>query len=130
MTKGRRPKPSHLRLVEGTHRDDRHGSRSSVKAGIQRDLRSFGVLVRPTFLRKHGREAWDRYIAPATWLDGSREPAAIMFCELWQEMRSAPSRFPASRHSQLRGLMADLGLTDERKRPAPILEETDEFFGD
>jgi len=60
--------------------------------------------------------AWSRYIAPAWWLDASREPAAIVMCELWQELRNNPAGFPAAKHSQLRAYLAELGLTDERNR--------------
>jgi hypothetical protein len=75
-------------------------------------------------------EAWKRYIAPAYWLDASREPSAIAFCELWQEMRLAPTAFQAAKHSQLRGYMSDLGLTDLRKRPTVKHQERDEHFDD
>ena len=71
--------------------------------------------------------AWKKYIEPAGWLDASREPAAIAFCELWQEFRFAPTSFPASKHGQLRAYMSELGLTDERNRSESD-DPTDEFF--
>jgi hypothetical protein len=65
------------------------------------------------------------------WLDASREPAAIAFCELWQEFTFAPTAFPAAKHGQLRAYMSELGLTDERNR---VLDEgkkdKNEFFDD
>jgi hypothetical protein len=132
VSRGRKPKAPHLRLIEGTHRPDRHGDRASVIRGVEQAAQAFGHLTRPTFLKQHARRAWDRYIAPAFWLDASREPSAIAFCELWQEMRSAPSAFQAAKHSQLRGYMADLGLTDLRKRAAAVddARERDEHFDD
>ena len=75
------------------------------------------------------RKAWDRFIAGATWLDGSREPAAVAFCELFAEFSASPARFVASRHAQMRAYQADLGLTDERRRPKTEGPK-DEFFDD
>lgn len=129
MTRGRKPKPTHLRLVEGTHRADRHGGPDKLKeAGVVAG--AFGPLKRPTYLKHFAKEAWLRYIEPAGWLDASREPCAIAFCELWAEMRSAPARFQAAKHAQLRAYMGDLGLTDERKRVVDQTAERDEFFDD
>jgi hypothetical protein len=131
MAKGRKPKPPHLRLIEGTHRDDRHGIASQVREAVATSATNFGPLHRPAYLKRFAREAWAKYIEPAAWLDASREPAAIMLCELWQEFRSAPMRFQAAKHTQLRGLMSDLGLTDERKRPvADPKKVKDEHFDD
>jgi hypothetical protein len=133
MTRGRKPKAPHLRLIEGTHRDDRHGTASKVREAVATSATNFGPLRRPPYLKRFAREAWQRYIEPATWLDASREPAAIMLCELWQEFRTAPTSFPAARHTQLRGLMSDLGLTEQRKRPVADIKnerEKDEHFDD
>lgn len=130
MTKGRKPKAPHLRLVEGTHRDDRHGDRERTEQAVEQAAQAFGPLARPSSLKRQALEAWKRYIAPAYWLDASREPSAIAFCELWQEMRLAPTAFQAAKHSQLRGYMSDLGLTDLRKRPAAEEPERDEHFDD
>jgi hypothetical protein len=58
-----------------------------------------------------------------------REPAAIAFCELWQEFRFAPTSFPASKHGQMRAYMSELGLTDERNRVLDAAkDEEDEGF--
>lgn len=126
MTKGRKPKPAHLRLVDGTHRSDRHGDAGKLGNAAA----AFGPLRMPPYFKRQARAAWQRYIAPASWLDASREPAAIAFCELWQELRLAPASFQAAKHSQLRAYMADLGLTDERNRQAEASKEADEFFDD
>lgn len=131
MTRGRKPKPPHLRLVDGTHRADRHGDPKEVQAGVSTAAAAFGPLLRPKYLKGFAKEAWERYVAPASWLDASREPAAIAFCELWSELRKAPAQFPAAKHTQLRGFMSDLGLTDERRRPAVKADQSrDEFFDD
>lgn len=126
-TRGAKPKPTHLRVVDGTHRTARHGDLGKAKDAAADAVASFGKLTRPKHFRGEALAAWKRYIEPAGWLDGSREPAAIAFCELWQEFRFAPTSFPASKHGQLRAYMSELGLTDERNR-AEEPEKPDEFF--
>lgn len=117
MTRGRKPKAPHIRLVAGTHRPDRHGDEEQTKKAVKAAAAAFGPLEMPKHLKGVAKDAWRRYITPAAWLDSSRCAAAIAFCELWSELRMAPARFPAAKHTQLRGYMADLGLSDERKRP-------------
>lgn len=126
-TRGAKPKPAHLRVVDGTHRPTRHGDESEAKKMADAAAQTFGKPVRPRQFKGEALAAWKKYIAPAGWLDASREPAAIAFCELWQEFRFAPTSFPASKHGQLRAYMSELGLTDERNR-SEIDEPTDEFF--
>jgi hypothetical protein len=129
-TRGVKPKPAGLRLVDGTRNVTRHGTETALREKAEIST-VFGKLKRPTLLRGQARKAWDRYIAPAGWLDASREPAAIALCELWAEFIELPSRFPASKHGQLRAYMSELGLTDERNRKeAESGGVKDEFFGD
>lgn len=127
---GARPKPVQLRVVDGTHRTTRHGTTDEARKGTEQAVAAFGVLTKPKYLKGHAAAAWKSYIEPASWLDRSREPAAIAFCELWAEFREAPSRFPGSKHSQMRAYMNELGLTDERNRPVEGAEKGDEFFDD
>lgn len=129
MASGRRPKPTHLRLVDGTHRPARHGDREEARAAVKRHATAFGPLQMPKDLRGEAKKAWERWIAPADWLDGSRAPTAIAVCLLWQEYQEAPRQFPAAKHGVLRAFMSDLGLTDERRRGEPE-KATDEFFDD
>ncbi len=126
--RGARPKPSHLRLVDGTHRKTRHGDTKKVENTVEAIAATFGVLQRPKHFKGEAAAAWKRYIEPAAWLDGAREAAAIAFCELWQEFRFAPTSFPASKHGQMRAYMSELGLTDERNRVAKDGKAKDEFF--
>lgn len=130
VARGARPKPTNLRLVDGTHRPTRHGDQGEARKAVEASIQNFGALVRPKFLKGEARNAWNRYITPATWLDASREPAAIAFCELWEEFRFNPKGFVASKHGQLRAYMSELGLTDERNRAEANNDEPDEFFGD
>ena len=128
MTKGRKPINPHLRLIEGTHREDRHGDAGEAQAKVKAMVGAFGKLELPSYLKGHARVAWKRYIEPAAWLDGSRAPAAVAFCELWAEFRFAPTNFTAARHSQMRAYAATLGLSDARQRAIAEPVEEDEFF--
>ena len=128
--RGAKPKPAHLRLVDGTHRTARHGKADKVREQVETVAESFGALVRPKYLRGDAAAAWRRFIEPASWLDGSREPAAAAFCELWAEFRFKPASFPASKHGQMRAYMSELGLTDERNRVEKDDGPKDEFFDD
>jgi len=128
-TRGNRPKPSHLRLVDGSHRVTRHGEEARVRQAAAADAAAFGPAAMPKNFKGAVADAWHRFIDPAIWLDKSREPAAIAFCELWAEFRTAPVRFPAAKHSQMRAYMSELGLTDpRRRRTAAQPKPADEFF--
>ncbi len=128
-TRGVKPKPAHLMLVDGTRNVTRHGSEDDLRAAVEKSTEAFGKITKPRHLKGAGASAWKKYIEPAFWLDGSREPAAIAFCELWQEFLFAPTSFPASKHGQLRAYMSELGLTDERNRMIDDSKiERDEHF--
>lgn len=129
-TRGAKPKPSHLRLIDGTRNATRHGSEEKLRDQVEKSIEAFGGLTRPKHLKGEASGAWKKYIEPASWLDGSREPSAIAFCELWSEFRFNPTGFPAAKHGQLRAYMSELGLTDERNRGDDGKEEKDEFFDD
>ncbi len=130
--RGAKPKPAHLRLVDGTRNVTRHGTEEEIRAAVESATANFGKLIRPTNMKGPALAAWKKYIEPAGWLDASREPAAIAFCELWQEFRHGPTSFPASKHGQMRAYMSELGLTDERNRMVDESKnkEKDEHFDD
>ncbi|TCM17220.1 hypothetical protein EDF56_106336 [Novosphingobium sp. PhB165] len=129
-TRGAKPKPAKLRLVDGTHRNTRHGDDGAAREEAEAIAARFGPLKKPAHLKGEAAKAWKNFIEPAGWLDGSREPAAIAFCELWKEFLFNPTGFPASKHGQMRAYMSELGLTDERNRgDHGGKEEEDEFFG-
>lgn len=129
-TRGVKPSAAHLRLVTGTHRTARHGDAGEARDKVEAATAAFGKLAQPKGMRGEALAAWKRYVAPAGWLDVSREALAIAFCELWAEFRQSPTKFPASRHGQLRAYMSELGLTDERNRVEKPGEKKDEFFDD
>lgn len=127
-TRGVKPKSTQLRLVDGTHRPTRHGDAAEARDAVEAAVASFGKLSKPKHLKGEAATAWKRYIEPANWLDASREPAAVAFCELWQEFRDGPRAFPASKHGQMRAYMSELGLTDERNRSVDDEGEEDDGF--
>lgn len=140
-TSGQRPKTSAELLIENARRTTRHGSESELRDKFDKSTSVFGKLgpMPPHFtpddpaegiLYAAARLAWARYIMPAWWMDASKEPAAIAFCELWQEFCDSPKSFSAAKHGQLRAYMNELGLTDERNRGGDPPEQTDEFFDD
>lgn len=128
--RGAKPKPAHLTLIDGSRNATRHGSEEALRKKVDQAVKAFGVLTQPAGLKGEALRAWKRYITPATWLDGSREAAAIAFCELWSEFRFNTTGFPASKHGQMRAYMSELGLTDERNRAGADEPERDEFFDD
>jgi hypothetical protein len=129
--RGAKPKPAHLRLVDGTRNVTRHGSEEKLREQVDASVASFGKLERPKGFKGPALDCWKRLIEPATWLDRSRYASAVALCELWQEFKFAPTAFPASKHGQMRAYMSELGLTDERNR---VIDESkkdkDEFFDD
>lgn len=127
-TRGAKPKPAHLRIVDGTTNITRHGSEAEARKKVDAAVDAFGKLIQPKHLKGEAAKAWKRYIEPAAWLDGSKEPAAIAFCELWQEFLEAPQRFLSAKHGQMRAYMSELGLTDERNRVTDDSKDKDEFF--
>lgn len=128
--RGAKPKAAHLRLIDGTHRLTRHGDQAEAKGKIEAAIADFGKMQLPKELRGEAKAAWKRYIEPASWLDASREAAAIAFCELWSEFRFRPTGFTSAKHGQMRAYMSELGLTDERNRLEKAKEAKDEFFDD
>jgi len=125
---GRRPKIAKLRLVEGTRDATRHPSEQELIEQAKRAKEAFRKPVKPDHLTGEAEWAWNRYIVPCWWLDGSREAVAIGFCELWKEFRRSPVEFSSPRHGQLRAYMQELGLTDERNRIVHGENQEDEFL--
>jgi phage terminase small subunit len=128
--RGVKPMPAVLRIVNGTHRRDKHGDIDQAKADIKSSEESFGPLIKPKGLSPEADKCWKRMITPARWLDGSKEVAAQAFCELYAEWSRGPEHFPGNKHGQMRAYMSDLGLTDSRNRGKIEKKEKDEFFDD
>lgn len=128
---GRKPAQAAVRLVTDSHRTTRHGDQAQAEENAAKSAATFGNLEEPPHLFGQGLRAWRRYIAPAWWLDASREVCAIAFCDLWHEYCQGRKAFTAAKHQQLRNYMQELGLTDERNRFGVGRDKTgDEFFDD
>src|SRR3546814_13129255 len=97
-TRGAKPKPAHLRLVDGTHRNTRHGKKEEGAAAVEATNSIFGALPRPSYLKGEARKAWDRYIAPLTRLDVSRDQYTILFSEPWKDFREGQRSFNEKQH--------------------------------
>ena len=83
---------------------------------VETAMTSFLPLEKPDHLGPEASAIWDRLIAPAGWLDGSKHSGAVAFCVLWGEFMSNPSDFGAAKHGQMRAYLSELGLSDERRR--------------
>jgi phage terminase small subunit len=129
-TRGVKPKPDHLRLVDGTRNVTRHGKESEVRDRVEKSAKTFGKIECPKYLVGEALWAWKRFIIPAAWLDASREASAIAFCELWATYRSNPEGFQSAKHTQMRSYMSELGLTDERNRKIPDDNKAKDDFWD
>lgn len=129
--RGAKPKPTALRLITDRHDVSRHGKKADATTQVTTSVTTFGPIAKPAELQGDASSAWDKWIAPAPWLDGSKEAAAIAFCELWREFRYDPTGFSAGKHGQMRAYMAELGLTDERNRKvadAKSEDPADQYF--
>src|SRR3990167_2413982 len=68
MARGRRPKPSALKLVRGARREDRVNDEEAIPPA--------GEIVRPGWLKKHAAAAWDE-MSPAAIAMGVLTPADV-----------------------------------------------------
>jgi hypothetical protein len=109
--RGAKPKPTHLRIVDGTHRTP-----------------AFGKLTQPKHLKGDAARGLEALHCAGLLAGRIARAAAIAFCELWQEFRFCPTGFAAAKHGQLRAYMSELGLTDERNRGGDDDKDKDEFF--
>ena len=101
--RGRKPKATHLHLVEGTHRRDRHGAGDVMSEPED-------AIARPKGLRGKAAQLWDQFIARAAWLTWADGPKALIWCHLQAEFERKPGEMVASRIAQLRALGSELGL--------------------
>jgi hypothetical protein len=125
--RGRKPKPLHLHLVDGTRRTTRHGTERAVREAVAKaSARApFPKLTRPPHLSGDALTAWRRCIAPLG-LDVSREPCALAFVELWAQFRADPKAFRPNKHAAMRAYWNRL-LASRVTKPKV---EADEHFGD
>jgi hypothetical protein len=99
--RGQKPKPTHLRLVQG------NAGHRPVPSG---EPVPEGAAEKPKSLKGKAAKLWDEFIAPAFWLTRADSPKALMWCHLHAEFEKSPGNMVASRISQLRALGSELGF--------------------
>jgi hypothetical protein len=130
--RGRKPKATFLRLVQGNPGKRPLPPPDPAGKG--------GSVERPARLRGAAAKLWDAYIAKAFWLTWADSPKAAMWCHLTAEFEKSPAKMLSSRIAQLRALGSELGfdvssrtrmgvsLGKKRERD-PYLDD-DDFGGD
>ena len=102
---GRRPKPSRLKLVEGTARADRMRAAEPEPPP--------GEIVRPEFVKYRAAELWNEY-APALVAMGTLTvvdvPNFAIWCVLMAEFEEVKAKMKPSGIAQMRMLGASLGM--------------------
>lgn len=115
------PKPrTPLKILKnkGTYQKCRHDGRDDLELPE-------GIPDKPEYLNPIAAAEWDRVVKDLSFhgilseLDG---PAVAIYCELYAEFqntRSCPSNFPASKFSQLRQALSDLGMSPIARTKIP-----------
>lgn len=112
-------KPISARKIEGTYRAEIHGLENSIESGAPE---------KPLWLSGAAGEEWSRVskmLENAGYLAKTDGMALSIYCELAAEFAGYPSDFPASKLSQLRMLMNDLGLTPVSRAKMPTAQKED-----
>ena len=116
--RGRKPKPAHLKLVEGNP-----GKRSLSVDGPAAE----GRPIKVPKLKGRASKLWAEVVERCWWLAEADSYKLGMWCHLEAEFEQDPLRMIASRISQLRGLGSELGMdpasrvrlgtTDGKRKP-------------
>ena len=122
-TRGAKPKPVKLHLVDGTFRPDRHAAPAETDPQ--------GPLERPAKLNGRAAQLWDTYMARAHWLTWADGPKALMWVHMQAEFERSPAKMVASRIGQLRALGSELGLdpASRARIKAPATPARSKFEG-
>jgi phage terminase small subunit len=102
---GRKPKPTHMHLVDGTLNATRHANRKD-------EPKPEGKPVKPKFLKKGTKAAklWDEYVKIGYWLTEADSHALALYCGLGAEMERDLKNMTSSRISQFRSIGSSLGF--------------------
>jgi len=100
-TRGAKPKPTVLKLVQGNP-----GHRPLPENEVEAD----GKPVKPKKCTGRPGQLWDEVVSRAPWLAAADSYKLHMFCALHAEFERSPAKMIASRLSQLRALGSELGL--------------------
>jgi len=104
-TRGAKPKPTELHVVQGTFRPGRHEEQA------QNEPKPDGQLEKPKYLKGRAGRVWDRIAPKLDWLTEVDSDMLALWCGLQAEHESNLEDMPSSRISQMRTLAAELGLT-------------------
>lgn len=102
--RGRKPKPTHLRLVTGNP-----GKRPINEAELQPD----GAVEKPKFLKGKPAKVWDRYAPELVALGVLRSVDVHLFalwCGLAAEVEEGADKMVAARMAQYRALSSEFGI--------------------
>lgn len=103
--------PSQLRLIQGTHRNDRHGRKKAAPAA---PAAKPGDLEPPDWLSPgaaaHFTETAAR-LAPLRILSAADLDALAHYCAVWDQIKAAPHRANGAMHATARNLRNDLGMS-------------------
>jgi len=127
---GRRPKPSHLKLLEGTARPDR--------ARTAEPQPPDGEVQRPAFLKGRAATLWNQY-APACEKMGTLTvvdvPTMAAWCVLMANFERKGAAMQASQIAQMRLLGDALGMSASARAKIgtggekPSKDPADAYFG-
>ena len=102
MTRGPKPKPVELRLIEGNR----------GKRGIPEDVpQAEGKPVKPAWLKGRAAALWAEYAPQLHWLARVDSEMLAAWCALTAEFQKRPEAMTAARIGQMRTLAAELGMS-------------------
>lgn len=102
-TRGKKPKPTKLHVVDGTYRSDRHANRDG-------EPESPDAPVRPAKLTKREGEIWDDMVATAHWLGVHDTSKAHAWTCMTARLEKTKYDAQASIFAQWRVLGSELGF--------------------
>lgn len=103
-TRGQRPKPAKLHVVEGTFRPARHAAQAEAEP------QPTGPLQKPAYLKGKAGKIWDRRAPELTWLTSVDSDALAGWCILQETLETARHEMTAALWSQWRMLQSELGM--------------------
>ncbi len=120
--KGRKPKPTHLKLVEG---------RAGHRPINENEPVFTGDVVKPKYLKGRASKVWDQYapqLIAVGLIKSADDSSFAVLCCLMAEFEKDPVAMPAGRIGQMRAMWTEFGMTpSSRSRfitpPAPRKNE-------
>lgn len=106
--RGRKPKPTHIKLVTGNP-----GKRAISGAEEVQASEPGAAPARPKFLKGRAAKLWDEYAPQLATLGVLTDVDAHMFatwCALAAELEKNPAAMTASRIAQMRALASSFGM--------------------